>query len=168
MQYNEIGTVKSLKFYLESAERAIVRWGLPYMINDEDCISDVAYALMRADINFNGTGSEYGYRGYCAKMAILTLIKNRKPNMRSLDYSTGDYNLYDLIDGKDTAQLRTDLLDLLNNCSELAEREKEVLKHYYFGNLSMEAIAQELGYSSRQMVHYIIKQGLNKLRKEVE
>ena len=78
-QTQDISSLKmnSLNFYLKSAERAIARWGYPYMLKDEDCIADVAHAMMKADMNFNGKGSRYGYRGKCAKWAILyTMIDN--------------------------------------------------------------------------------------------
>lgn len=160
--------MNSLEFYLKSAEKAIARWGFPYMLNDEDCIADVAHAMMKADMKFDGRGSDYGFRGERAKFAIRSIKSahaKRRKNL-SLDFEYDGITLGELVK-QEHDWLFGEMQDLLKSSKTLNSRESKILQMYYFEDMTMPSIGIYFNLS-KQRIEQIIKEALNKLRKEVE
>lgn len=152
--------LESLSFYLKSAEKVIQKYGPAHLTRDEDAISHVANAMMKADVNFNGNGTITGYRVYCGQMAIKYIIDryNKKKakgyNVYSLDYDieeNGGGLSYDNVPDDRVSEQET-----YENFSEwlegpgLSEKQRLVVERYYYYNDTYEDIGRLCGFSKQR------------------
>ncbi len=164
---------ETLDFYLETAKRAIGKWGHINMLKSEDDISHVAYMIMLADQKFDGRGTIEGFRMSYAKFGIKRLFsaykKNSKRIIRPLDLRNEfGQSLYDFIpDGglaiEDQIEIR-DTEYLVNNFSFLTEREKSLIIRNRLNKETLELIGEDLGLT-RERIRQIVDTGLAKLKR---
>lgn len=170
---------ETLDFYLETAKRAIGRWGHPSMKLSEDAISDVAYMIMRADQKFDGRGDLKGFRMYYARCGILKLITkyNRdkhRLNTVSLDTSYSgmgeNSSLHEfLADGhaEPCDQYEIDnVIDMVNSAKSLRDREKRCVVRYNLYGDTLEQISSVEGIT-KEAVRLNVLSGIKKLREEL-
>lgn len=162
--------MESLSFYLETATKAVYKWGPSGMRSDEDAISDVASAIMFADKEFDGRGDLSGYRMYRARCAILNLIKSYKRRQAkgpvySLDEGMNsdseeskflNYDTFIVKESEDNVE------DLINN-APITEMQKYCIERYYLYNDTYEEIARQTGFS-REKIRYDIIDTIRFLR----
>jgi RNA polymerase sigma factor (sigma-70 family) len=166
---------ETLEFYLNTAKRAIRRWGHLNMLSNEDDISHVAYMIMRADQKFNGQGTIEGFRISYARYGVLRLISNfkkKKSNeykIYSLDSkNTKDKRLHDYIEDKqssiiDEIEIMT-TEELVMNFDFITEQEKDCIIRNRLNRETLHTIGKELDLT-RERIRQIIESGLAKLRR---
>ena len=157
----------TLSEYLTLATKAISKWGCHFMLKDDDAISFVATALMWADYRFDGRGSAYGWRLYCARFAIKTYLRRLKGRNISLDSTNRDNEpLYTMLPIVSHELLRIDLLDSIDSCVNtglLSERQRFCILRYYLYNDTLREIGTTLKITPWG-VKLSIQAGLKKLR----
>ena len=164
---------RSLEFYLNTAKRAIGKWGHLSMLSSEDCIADVAYCIMIADGKFNGKGNIRGYRMQCAHYGILNLMtkykKRAMTNVLSLDArGINDNPLYNYIEDKkpsiiDEIEMKT-TEELVLSFDFITQQEKNCIIKYYLNKETLREIGENLNLT-RERIRQIIESGLTKLRR---
>lgn len=181
----------SLSTYLTLAKKIINKFApkfiLKEMISSEDAISDVAFAIMNADKNFDpnrsGTNNQkktlYSYRNQCGIWAIKTYItkKHKSQKVNSLDFVIDDNNntLYSkvpdtknidpldiLIKQENDNNLNSDISYILNS-DIISQKQKEQIQMYYFENKSLAEIGKKYGVT-REAIRQNIKRALSNIR----
>lgn len=165
--------MESLKFYLDNARNAIKVFGRPYMLKDEDMVSDVAHAMMVADSKFDETkGTLAGWRWYCAELTIRKLCSSKKKK----DFTIFSINS-DKQDGTDYSDTLTrdrmpvstknyidrDVVSIVKEASYLTDRERFCILNKYVEYKTLQEIGDELG-TSRENARQAIENGLAKIR----
>lgn len=172
-----LADMQSLDFYLQSAHKAICKWGNTAMLKDEDTIADVAYMMMRADEKFDGRGTVTGHRMSWAKFGILNAItkynKKKSQNIQSLDVDVqvGDgrsTSLHERVADDKTGcaedeYLKANLVETINETETLRDREKVALIRYFLYGDTYKEIGNLDGITP-EAVRQNINSGLVKLR----
>lgn len=167
-------TVKyeSLNFYIQTAKRAIGRWGHKSMLKSDDDISHVAYMIMRADQKFDGRGDLKGFRMSYARYGVLNLINKFKRSQRlpkpiSLDASysnektnhdfieDGSKPIEDSIDEKNVEQLVMDF-------DFISDQEKVCIIRNKLNKETLEVIGNDLDLT-KERIRQIVDSGMTKL-----
>jgi len=171
-----------LQEYLETAEKAIRKWGCLAMLRDEDSISYVAYKMMLADDKFDGRGSRNGFRMSRAKYAIRALVssykKKQKDKMISLNIPTYSKNSggdnVDLYNQVDSGVMSPDeicmskennktIFDTVINSKLLTIRQKACVLGYYRDGRKLGDLAEEFNVT-HQAINISIKEAIEKLK----
>lgn len=187
-------TYSSMVEYINMAKKTINSFsnricpGIGYqMINSEDAIADVAYAMMYADWKYdkdrkgkisNKSKSKYSYRNQCAIWAIQTYIKNSLKQktiyLNSLIDDT-DNSMLDILEDvsqnnpaettllNEKIELQSQLINDIFDCQLLSQSQKDKLRLYFFDGLSLEKIGKKYGIT-REAVRQNIKNAIRKIQ----
>jgi len=193
-------TFLSLDEYLLAARKAIsyfgrrLRNGLDIeMLSSEDCVSDVAYMMMKADWQYDSSEemTQYNFRNNYALFAIRSYMtrrqrKSKQPSAktRSLNDSIvhSNHKLYDskeiqlytvTIDKKaqDPAQIVDDaenrqFINSKINDSSLSKKEEYCINEYYSNHKTYNDIGTELNLT-KERVRQIINNAMIKIRRNI-
>jgi len=166
---------ESLEFYLQTAKRAIGRWGHLSMLSSEDDIAHVAYMIMRADQKYDGRGTIKGFRMEYARYGVLRLIgrykkKLKKKRVYSLDFcvNSHDQPLLDFVSDKTVSIVdeieSKGVEDMVLNFDFITEQEKNCIIRNRLNRETLHTIGKELDLT-RERIRQIIESGLTKLRR---
>lgn len=151
----------SLPEYLKYAEIVLRKWAIPDMSKDEDCIADIAHALMKADERFNGCGDRTKYMLWCGRLHIKRLMSKWKKRRK---FSKLNKNI------PSNAMHHEDRLDLENFLDTATEKrvisnEQHycLISNYIYGKTLAE-IGKELNIT-KQAVSLQVKNAIDKLKK---
>ena len=134
------------------------------MLNNEDIISNVAYAIMTADIKWDQKRGKtlYSYRNQCGIWAIKRYIieKATKPIEQSLDELISNKQFYE-VDNKNGSPLicliNTENKQLLHKAIErLSSREQHIIFLRYFDGKKYQEIGK-IYKISKQRVYQIVQ-----------
>lgn len=143
------------------------------LVNDDDCLSNIATAMMIGDWKWNGKGNKIGYRIQCGKWMILTILSNYKKEQSkvkniSLNMSNYDNFLYSNMN-KDTtfdSDINEHTTYLVEN-SGLTPQQKERVYSYYFEGMSYANIGRNsVPQVSRQAIYSTIKNAITKIKRK--
>lgn len=193
-----IGTMRShtndnvefdtLDTYTNIAKRMISKYAPKYlkneMLNDDDIISYIAYAIMIADWRYDGRGHKSGFRSKMAQFAIRSYqtrrAKSRAKNngmilslFSQFDNDTeNDQNLCSSIVDKspkpDDIVERKEILSRINALianGSLSEKQAKCFRLYYYEGNSMKDIADDIGIT-RQWVHKCLAEGVEIIKED--
>lgn len=157
------------------------------MINSEDAIADVAYAMMYADWKYdknrkgkisNQSKSRYSYRNQCAIWAIQTYIKNtlkqKTVYLNSL-IDDDENSIFDILEdntqnnpeelaiNNEKLELESQLINDIFDSEVLSATQKDKLKLYFFDGLSLAQIGKKYGIT-REAVRQNIKNAIRKIQ----
>ena len=134
------------------------------MINDEDCISIIAYANMLADWRYNPNDktTRNSFVNFYALCFIKTIIKKLSKN-RNVDIDISEF--YSLVDEKaekyNEQRVNREILELY--LSKLSLKHADIVKSRYFDNKNLDEIGAEHNMS-KQRVHQIIIKSIKKMQ----
>lgn len=183
--------MESLEEYLTIAKKLIsttcYRFGkglAEEMLKNDDAIANIAYSIMMADLEFNGSGNRYGFRKLRAEYAIKSYLSRRKKNV--------DKNIYRLDNITDT-ESESSFADYLSSSEEdpsinieksdynayimnqiekmqkngvISEKGKNYVKMHYLDEISVEKIAEKEGVS-RQSVYQVLNRAMKSIKKTI-
>ena len=182
---------RTLQSYLKEARAMVGRWGTPWMMSDEDVITNVANAIARAEIDFDPTRGckrvtlrcTYGRRQIWAEVSKRMTIAKR-PTHYSLngdnDRSEGGSRAFEVADNfepvletmvkKERAermmsQLRS-LLDRRRVNPPLTRNQKDCLRMRFFDNMSVAEIAQRKK-CTKQAVDQLLRHGIKNMQRKL-
>lgn len=160
-----------LNDYLREA-RGILGKRLPFLRDDEDSVSYVAYHGMMADKRFDVKKSDdrkkYRYCNYL--FAVKKLVGNWKKNKKFHEECI-ENNLYDLAtdnlsisQNPETIFLKKETInDIFNRTDILSERDLRILKEYMINGANLGEIG-EMENISNQRVYFLLNRTINRLR----
>lgn len=167
--------METLGWYLDNARNAIKIFGRPYMLKDEDVISNVANAMMVADQQYDGvTGSREGFRWDRAEYAIRKILSSSKKKKNVTVYSINT----DRADGREYSEILTrdknpkshaiipDVVSMVETADYLTDGERFCILNKYVKSKTLQEIGGELG-TTRENARQIIERGLAKLRRHM-
>lgn len=166
---------ETLQFYLDTAKRAIGKYGHLNMLSSEDDISHVAYMIMRADEKFDGRGNIKGFRMDYARFGVRRLMtrfreKANKNRILSLDFYVNSDNqtLHDFVPDKrssieDELEAKS-VEDMVLDFDFITEQEKDCIIRNRLNKETLHTIGKELDLT-RERIRQIIESGLTKLRR---
>lgn len=182
----------SLATYLSLAKKMISKFAPKYyrtlafeMLNDEDAVSDVAYAIMSADWKYDSerigknTGkkkTKYSYRNQCAIWAIKTYITQKYKNSSKKPKISYDPDIHipnkqepdtlSIIIEKENDIIKTECVRKLLSSDILSSKQKEHIQLYYFDNLTLSEIGKRYGVTREAIRQSLIK-GIEKIKSYV-
>jgi RNA polymerase sigma factor (sigma-70 family) len=181
-----------LSEYLLAAQKAIkffapkVRAGLVNeLLDSEDAISNVAYAMMIADWKYkDGMGmTQYNYRNNYALFAIRSYIVRKSKSLKktgvvkSLDFEmSDDYSFYKIIcdagpvDHLDMMAEDDSKLNEITDClsdGTVTEKQAKCIQMYYFDGLTYEQIGNTMGVT-KERVRQNINNGIEKIKEKID
>ncbi len=179
---------RTLRSYHIEAKAMVRRWGSPWMISDEDVITNVANSIARAEIDFDPSRGckrvtlrcTYGRRQIWAEIK-KRMAANKRPTHYSINvddergkiaFEVPDKSIGPVVDEvikkesdeRGIKQVRK-LLDRRRN-SSLTRNQKDCLRMRYLEGMSLKAIARKRG-CSKQAVSELLKFGIERLRGEL-
>lgn len=176
MQEQAIGVkYETIEFYLETAKRAIGKYGHRSMLSSEDDIAHVAYMIMRADEKFDGRGNIKGFRMDYARYGVRRLMSKFRDNAKknrilSLDFYVNSNNqtLQDFIPDKRASiedEIETkNVEEMVLDFDFITEQEKDCIIRNRLNKETLYNIGKELDLT-RERIRQIIESGLTKLRR---
>ena len=165
----------TLNEYLLGARKLLSLYGYHCHKNDEDAISSVASAMMKADQTWDGCqSSKDTWRFNQAKYAIMHLkTKHRKQRkVMSLDYVVNrkdrkDICLSDILENKSSGNnMENSFKEVMCYAKKrLSTRQYDCLRLYYQEDLNLEEIGRTLNVT-KQAVSLSIRKGIEIIRDE--
>lgn len=157
-----------LKEYLDGACKIMCQSGFSYLLKDDDAISHVAHFMMKADNQFDGTGSIEGFRYSYAKFGIFNYLRGKKNVKKSLDFNLGDrVKFSDTISSNFLTpyeQLeQKDFIQHILSADYLSFTQQKCLRMRYIEGLKLKDIGAELGIT-KQAVDQQIKSAITKIK----
>lgn len=192
-EFDNLGT------YLGLAKKTISKFAPQFypglrieLLNNDDAISDIAYAIMQADWKWDSTRtghegktkSKYSYRNQCAIWAIKTYISQKykkKNNNLSLDTVITDdegntfaQSLHDnavndpyiIVSEKEQSDNLKTIIHRLISSDLLTDKQRKQIKMYYFEDKTLLEIGKEFGVT-REAIRQNIQKGINRIRSYV-
>jgi len=189
-EFDNLGT------YLGLAKKTISKFAPQFypglrieLLNNDDAISDIAYAIMQADWKWDSTRtghegrtkSKYSYRNQCAIWAIKTYISQKykkKNNNLSLDTVITDdegntfaQSLHDnaandpyiIVSEKEQSDNLKTIIHRLISSDLLTDKQRKQIKMYYFEDKTLLEIGKEFGVT-REAIRQNIQKGINRIR----
>lgn len=173
--------MEDLSNYLDIAKKIISKYApsvgynlASEMLNNEDAISNIAYAIMIADCQYNGNGNKYGFRKERAQYAIKNYLnrksKSRKHVVLSLDKvinSSVSENTFSssIEDSHESPAEAIERIDYNNKIYERLIKSKEngeiselafnYVKNYYLEGKTFTEIAKEYGVTRQNVCHSV-------------
>jgi len=180
---------EDLSTYLSISKKVIAHFAPHFysglaqeMLDNEDCISDVATAIMRADEKWNpnyrskiGTvRTKYSYRNQYAIWAISEYVTNKKnqPHNISLSYISEDNDILPIRDiisdsnidnpvniaeHKETQQYQSQLINKILSCGILTPCQEKYIRARHLKGQTLQQIGDEYNVSKEA-----VRQGLEK------
>jgi len=137
------------------------------ILNNEECIANIANVLMMADWKWNKQGSKYGYRKQCVIWAIQSVVnqykKHGKFRVENLLYDETilDQTYEDFLHKREIHEL---VLDITNS-KRLSDKQREYIRLKYIDGYTLQEIGDKYDVS-RQNVQQTIQKGINTLKYE--
>lgn len=203
IRYRDPSSVEfsSLDQYLLMARKTISKFGSKFyhglankMLNDEDAVSNIAYALMMADWRYDENyrdqqgeqKTKYSYRNQCALWAMKSYVtkenkktKKNSTKVRSLNHTNNGKDTYTLINDAKTISPEDHLLqeeernevntkiETLLHTEGVSKKQREYIKLYYLNDYTFQEIGDMYGLTREAIRQSIIK-GLNTIRSDQE
>ena len=160
--------------YLELAQKLISSYGASQLIKDDDAVSYVATALMKADDEFDGRGNVYGYRSACARFAIGRWIikQKRDRKTRAISIESKNSNSRDTIgqciedDRYPHEEEIGEILDCIRGL-ELDEKYKTYFMEYFVDGLSYRDIGKKYDIS-HEWVRVCVNKVLTQIKERLD
>ncbi len=142
-------------------------------------IESICYAVIKADMDFNGNGSRYGFRKSRALYAMksystyMHIKRYRKFPKLSLNFSTdGSRFLYStlstLVGSPEDVLLKKEELELLaQDIQNLPQFSQQCVQLYYYDKLSLKEIGIKLA-KSHEWIRQTLKDATTTIRKANE
>jgi RNA polymerase sigma factor (sigma-70 family) len=144
MQYKE---------YLTLATKICTRYNRH---KDDDCVSDVFNALVKANTAWDGRGDQHSYVTYMGKLAARRYLFKLKKN-KDVRLTGSEFIINKPIRNMLTRELLSTIFDNLNG------KEKECVYLKFVDNMSMNDIGTKLG-CTKQNVSLIINKAIDKIK----
>jgi RNA polymerase sigma factor (sigma-70 family) len=160
--------------YLIGAHKLLALYGYNCHKRDEDAISSVASAMMKADQTWDGKSSSRDtWRFNQARYAIMKLKTQHKKkrkivSLNNVVYVKSNRTVYlqDLVEDKKKGNVGQAFDELMTQAkNHLSQRQFECLKLHYKEDMTMEKIGDQLGIT-KQMVSLHIKKAVQILQNE--
>jgi RNA polymerase sigma factor (sigma-70 family) len=160
--------------YLLGARKMLNKYGFSCHRNDDDAISYVASAMIKADNTWDGhSSSRDTWRFNQAWYAISHLKAKHRRQKKVISLSTvirhndgKNVCLGDIIEDKKEHK-HFDLSPIISIAQEtLTPRQFDCVKRYYLEEMTMEDIGKELGIT-KQAVSLSIEKAINRLREMI-
>jgi RNA polymerase sigma factor (sigma-70 family) len=164
----------TLDEYLTGAQKLIHLYGYTCHRTDEDAISSVASAMMKADQTWDGRSSRNTWRFNQAVFEIMKLkTKHRKrkkivslDKVVSMDGARKEVYLRDIIADKSDNNVIESFREVMEWAkNNLSQRQFDCLRLYYCEDLTLEVIGSQLGIT-KQAVSLSIKKGIDIIKDE--
>lgn len=151
------------------------------ILNNDDALANIAYAIMMADWKFDGRGNRHGYRKKMAIYAIRNYVgrsaKSNKRRMYSLDRKLCDSESdsfaqtmpdngpspAEIIQQQDEQDKLVSKIEALLESGAISDQQASYLRQHFLHGMSMAEIGSLRGVS-RQSVHDLITRALRELK----